>query len=79
MEESPPLSKLLDLNPHSRFIVGSVSEDNSEDEFSSLVRVDLLEDKERSSSPSSFCSDTLSDMGLSNYPESLAQQMSPQQ
>ncbi|XP_012813279.2 acetyl-CoA carboxylase 1 isoform X2 [Xenopus tropicalis] len=77
MEESLPQSKLLDQ--HSRFIIGSVSEDNSEDEFSSMVRVDL-EDKERSSSPASIAStasDTLSDMGLSNYQDNLALQMRP--
>ncbi|KAG8451331.1 hypothetical protein GDO86_003516 [Hymenochirus boettgeri] len=74
MEQFSPQSKLLDQ--HSRFIVGSVSEDNSEDEFSSAVRVDL-EDKERSSSPASITSDTLSDTGMSSYQENLAQQMRP--
>ncbi|KAM8976280.1 acetyl-CoA carboxylase 1 [Pelodytes ibericus] len=69
--------KLLDLNQHSRFIIGSVSEDNSEDEFSSIVKVDLLEDKERSSSPASVSSDTLSDLGISNCQENLALQMRP--
>ncbi|OCT94491.1 hypothetical protein XELAEV_18012163mg [Xenopus laevis] len=76
MEESLP-QELLDQ--HSHFIIGSVSEDNSEDEFSSMVRVDL-DDKERSSSPASIASttsDTLSDMGLSNYQDSLALQMRP--
>ncbi|XP_053562795.1 acetyl-CoA carboxylase 1 [Bombina bombina] len=74
MEEPPPHSKLLDLNQHSRFVIGSVSEDNSEDEFSSLVKLDL-EGIERSSSPASVCSDTLSDMGISSCQESL--QMRP--
>ncbi|XP_063807912.1 acetyl-CoA carboxylase 1 [Pseudophryne corroboree] len=76
MEESLPNSKMLDLN-HSRFIIGSVSEDNSEDEFSSLVKVDILEDKERSLSPASISSDTVSDMALSNFQENLALQMRP--
>ncbi|XP_018104904.1 acetyl-CoA carboxylase isoform X2 [Xenopus laevis] len=77
MGDSLPQCKLLDQ--HSHFIIGSVSEDNSEDEFSSMVRVDL-EDKERSSSPASIASttsDTLSDMGFSNYQENLALQMRP--
>ncbi|XP_069470784.1 acetyl-CoA carboxylase 1 isoform X2 [Ambystoma mexicanum] len=77
MDNSSPLSKVVDLNQHSRFIIGSVSEDNSEDEFSSMVKVDLLVDKERSLSPSSVCSDTLSDLGINNLPDSLALQMRP--
>ncbi|KAI1231727.1 hypothetical protein IHE44_0007359 [Lamprotornis superbus] len=36
MEESSEANKALDTNAHSRFIIGSVSEDNSEDETSSL-------------------------------------------
>ncbi|KAJ1185544.1 hypothetical protein NDU88_002336 [Pleurodeles waltl] len=77
MDDSSPLPKVLDINSHSRFIIGSISEDNSEDEFSSMVKVDLLEDKERSLSPSSASSDTLSDLGISNLPENLALQMRP--
>ncbi|KAG9493211.1 hypothetical protein GDO78_001235 [Eleutherodactylus coqui] len=73
MEEATPNVKMLDLNHHSRFIIGSVSEDNSEDEISSMVKVDLLEGKEHS--PASTSSDTLSDMGLSSYQENLALQM----
>ncbi|XP_066465318.1 acetyl-CoA carboxylase 1 [Eleutherodactylus coqui] len=75
MEEATPNVKMLDLNHHSRFIIGSVSEDNSEDEISSMVKVDLLEGKEHS--PASTSSDTLSDMGLSSYQENLALQMRP--
>ncbi|KAG8588869.1 hypothetical protein GDO81_006133 [Engystomops pustulosus] len=77
MEETTPNLKTLDLNHHSRFIIGSVSEDNSEDEISSIVKVDLLQDKDRSSSPASVSSDTLSDMGLSSFQENLALQMRP--
>ncbi|XP_078535903.1 acetyl-CoA carboxylase 1 isoform X1 [Lissotriton helveticus] len=77
MDDSSPLPKVIDLNSHSRFIIGSISEDNSEDEFSSMVKVDLLEDKDRSLSPSSVSSDTLSDLGISNLPDSLALQMRP--
>lgn len=77
MDEPPLPSKLLDLNNHSRFIIGSVSEDNSEDEFSSLVKVDILEDRDRSSSPGSISSDTLSDIGISSYQDSSALQMRP--
>ncbi|XP_063308912.1 acetyl-CoA carboxylase 1 isoform X1 [Pelobates fuscus] len=77
MEESTSHPKVLDLNQHSRFIIGSVSEDNSEDEFSSMVKVDILEDKDRSSSPASVSSDTLSDIGLSSYQDGLALQMRP--
>lgn len=49
---------------HSRFIVGSVSEENSEDE--TLGKLDLqLEDKDtRSISPSSGSSDSTSEMGF---------------
>ncbi|XP_075709617.1 acetyl-CoA carboxylase 1 isoform X2 [Rhinoderma darwinii] len=77
MEEATPNLKIVDLNHHSRFIIGSVSEDNSEDEISSMVKVDLVEDREQSSSPASISSDTLSDMGLSSYQENLALQMRP--
>lgn len=75
MEESSQPNKSLEMNPHSRFIIGSVSEDNSEDETSSLVKLDLLEEKERSLSPVSVCSDSLSDLGLSNAQEGLASHM----
>ncbi|XP_072278499.1 acetyl-CoA carboxylase 1 isoform X2 [Pyxicephalus adspersus] len=77
MDEPPLSSKLLDLNHHSRFIIGSVSEDNSEDEFSSMVKVDILDDKDRSSSPGSVSSDTISDMGIPNYQDIAALQMRP--
>ncbi|OPJ78466.1 hypothetical protein AV530_003294 [Patagioenas fasciata monilis] len=76
MEESSQPPKPLEMNPHSRFIIGSVSEDNSEDETSSLVKLDLLEEKERSLSPASVCSDSLSDLGLSNAQDGLASHMS---
>lgn len=72
MEESSPTTKPLELNLNSHFILGSVSEDNSEDETSSLVKLDLLEEKERSLSPVSVCSDSLSDPGLSNVQDVLA-------
>uniref|UniRef100_A0A8C0HIY3 acetyl-CoA carboxylase n=1 Tax=Chelonoidis abingdonii TaxID=106734 RepID=A0A8C0HIY3_CHEAB len=77
MEESSPTMKPLDLNLHSHFILGSVSEDNSEDETSSLVKLDLLEEKERSLSPVSVCSDSLSDPGLSNVQDGLASHIRP--
>lgn len=75
MEESSQPTKPLETNPHSRFMIGSVSEDNSEDETSSLVKLDLLEEKERSLSPASVCSDSLSDLGLSNAQDGLASHM----
>ncbi|KAK1157586.1 acetyl-CoA carboxylase-like [Acipenser oxyrinchus oxyrinchus] len=53
----------------SRFIIGSVSEENSEDEILSLG-------KERSLSPASVGSDSLSDLGL-NHIDGLAQNMRP--
>uniref|UniRef100_A0A803VTR9 acetyl-CoA carboxylase n=1 Tax=Ficedula albicollis TaxID=59894 RepID=A0A803VTR9_FICAL len=77
MEESSEANKALDTNAHSRFIIGSVSEDNSEDETSSLVKIDLLEEKERSLSPASVCSDSLSDLGLPNTQDGLASHMRP--
>ncbi|NXY64371.1 ACAC carboxylase, partial [Callaeas wilsoni] len=77
MEESSQANKALDANAHSRFIIGSVSEDNSEDETSSLVKLDLLEEKERSLSPVSVCSDSLSDLGLPNAQDGLASHMRP--
>ncbi|KAF4789729.1 hypothetical protein TURU_147692 [Turdus rufiventris] len=76
MEESSEANKALDASAHSRFIIGSVSEDNSEDETSSLVKIDLLEEKERSLSPASVCSDSLSDLGLPNPQDGLASHMS---
>uniref|UniRef100_A0A672UZ35 acetyl-CoA carboxylase n=1 Tax=Strigops habroptila TaxID=2489341 RepID=A0A672UZ35_STRHB len=76
MEESSQPTKPVE-NPHSRFIIGSVSEDNSEDETSSLVKLDLLEEKERSLSPVSVCSDSLSDLGLPNAQDGLAIHMRP--
>lgn len=75
MEESSPANKAPDMSAHSRFIIGSVSEDNSEDETSSLVKLDLLEEKERSLSPVSVCSDSLSDLGLPNAQDGLASHM----
>lgn len=75
MEESSQPAKPLEMNPHSRFIIGSVSEDNSEDETSSLVKLDLLEEKERSLSPVSVCSDSLSDLGLPSAQDGLANHM----
>ncbi|XP_058278993.1 acetyl-CoA carboxylase 1 isoform X7 [Hirundo rustica] len=77
MEEASEANKALDANAHSRFIIGSVSEDNSEDETSSLVKLDLLEEKERSLSPASVCSDSLSDLGLPNTQDGLASHMRP--
>ncbi|XP_048680447.1 acetyl-CoA carboxylase 1 isoform X2 [Caretta caretta] len=77
MEESSPTTKPLELNLNSHFILGSVSEDNSEDETSSLVKLDLLEEKERSLSPVSVCSDSLSDPGLSNVQDVLASHIRP--
>lgn len=72
MDEPSALAKPLELNQHSRFIIGSVSEDNSEDEISSLVKLDLLEEKEGSLSPTSVSSDTLSDMGIPSLQDGLA-------
>ncbi|ELW61752.1 Acetyl-CoA carboxylase 1 [Tupaia chinensis] len=72
MDEPSSLAKPLELNQHSRFIIGSVSEDNSEDEISNLVKLDLLEEKEGSLSPASVSSDTLSDLGISSLQDGLA-------
>ncbi|ERE68586.1 acetyl-CoA carboxylase 2-like protein [Cricetulus griseus] len=72
MDEPSQLAKTLELNQHSRFIIGSVSEDNSEDEISNLVKLDLLEEKEGSLSPASVSSDTLSDLGISALQDGLA-------
>ncbi|MBN3319914.1 ACACA carboxylase, partial [Atractosteus spatula] len=47
---------------HSHFIIGSVSEENSEDEI--LGKADLLGDKERSLSPSSVSSDSQYELGF---------------
>nr|XP_014436839.1 acetyl-CoA carboxylase 1 isoform X1 [Pelodiscus sinensis] len=77
MEESSSNPKPLEVNLHSNFILGSVSEDNSEDETSSLVKLDLLEEKERSLSPLSVCSDSPSDLGLSSVTDSLASHIRP--
>uniref|UniRef100_A0A8D0FZT9 acetyl-CoA carboxylase n=1 Tax=Sphenodon punctatus TaxID=8508 RepID=A0A8D0FZT9_SPHPU len=77
MEQSSPVAKPLELNSHSCFIIGSVSEDNSEDETSSLVKIDLLEEKERSLSPVSVSSDSLSDLGLPSVQDGLAIHMRP--
>ncbi|XP_015275996.1 PREDICTED: acetyl-CoA carboxylase 1 [Gekko japonicus] len=77
MGEPVPDDKSLELNAHSRFIIGSVSEDNSEDETSSLVKIDLLEDKERSLSPVSVSSDSLSDLAPSSVQDGLASHMRP--
>ena len=71
MDEQSPLAKTLELNQHSRYIIGSVSEDNSEDEISNLVKLDL-EEKEGSLSPASVSSDTLSDLGISGLQDGLA-------
>ena len=75
MDEPSSLAKPVELNQHSRFIIGSVSEDNSEDEISNLVKLDLLEEKEGSLSPASVCSDTLSDLGISSLQDGLALHM----
>ncbi|EPY89289.1 acetyl-Coenzyme A carboxylase alpha isoform 1 isoform 1-like protein [Camelus ferus] len=75
MDEPSPLAKPLELNQHSRFIIGSVSEDNSEDEISNLVKLELLEEKEGSLSPASVSSDTLSDLGISSLQDGLALHM----
>ncbi|XP_059573388.1 acetyl-CoA carboxylase 1 isoform X3 [Alligator mississippiensis] len=77
MEDSSLPAKHLELSAHSRFIIGSVSEDNSEDETSSLVKLDLLEEKESSLSPVSVCSESFSDLGLPNIQEGLASHMRP--
>lgn len=49
---------------HSRFIVGSVSEENSEDENQGKGDVQLDEKDNRSLSPSSGSSDSTYDMGF---------------
>ncbi|KAJ6657887.1 hypothetical protein lerEdw1_001807 [Lerista edwardsae] len=72
MGEPSSVDKSLELNLHSRFIIGSISEDNSEDETSSLVKIDLLDDKEQSLSPVSVSSDSLSDLAPSNVQDGLA-------
>ncbi|XP_067328121.1 acetyl-CoA carboxylase 1 isoform X1 [Anolis sagrei] len=77
MGDPSPVDKLLELNAHSRFIIGSVSEDNSEDETSSLVKIDLIEDKEQSLSPGSVSSDSLSDLVPSAIQDGLAIHMRP--
>uniref|UniRef100_H9G678 Acetyl-CoA carboxylase alpha n=2 Tax=Anolis carolinensis TaxID=28377 RepID=H9G678_ANOCA len=77
MGDPSSADKLLELNAHSRFIIGSVSEDNSEDETSSLVKIDLIEDKEQSLSPGSVSSDSLSDLIPSGIQDGLAIHMRP--
>uniref|UniRef100_A0A670K1F2 acetyl-CoA carboxylase n=1 Tax=Podarcis muralis TaxID=64176 RepID=A0A670K1F2_PODMU len=77
MGDPLPEDQPLELSVHSRFIIGSVSEDNSEDETSSLVKIDLLEDKEQSLSPVSVSSDSLSDLGPSSVQDSLPNHMRP--
>lgn len=49
---------------HSRFIVGSVSEENSEDENQGKVDIQLDEKETRSLSPSSGSSDSTYEMGF---------------
>ncbi|GCB68953.1 hypothetical protein scyTo_0000973 [Scyliorhinus torazame] len=79
MSDQDPATKLPELQPigpHSKFIIGSVSEDNSEDEVGmNSSKSDILEDQERSLSPSSVNSDSLSDLGLSQ--DGIALQMRP--
>ncbi|XP_043910511.1 acetyl-CoA carboxylase 1 isoform X2 [Protopterus annectens] len=62
-QQTPPVMP-PDMSKQSHFIIGSQSEENSEDEISLLGKLDLLEEKERSLSPASLSSDTLSDLGL---------------
>ncbi|XP_029467592.1 acetyl-CoA carboxylase 1 isoform X2 [Rhinatrema bivittatum] len=75
--DEPSHPKDVDSEQSSRFIIGSVSEDNSEDEFNVMAKGDTAEDKDRSLSPASVCSDTLSDLVLANLPDSLTLQMRP--
>ncbi|XP_061460826.1 acetyl-CoA carboxylase 1 isoform X4 [Rhineura floridana] len=77
MGDPLPAENSLELNVHSRFIIGSVSEDNSEDETSSLVKIDLAEEKEESLSPVSISSDSLSDLAPSSVQDGLANHMRP--
>lgn len=49
---------------HSHFIVGSVSEENSEDEIQGKPDVQLEEKENRSLSPSSASSDSTCEMGF---------------
>lgn len=49
---------------HSHFLVGSVSEENSEDEIQGKAEVQLEEKESRSLSPSSGSSDSTYEMGF---------------
>lgn len=49
---------------HSHFMVGSVSEENSEDEIQGKANVQLEEKETRSLSPSSGSSDSTNEMGF---------------
>ncbi|MBN3304222.1 ACACA carboxylase, partial [Amia calva] len=62
-EQAPPAKEPPEVPAvHSHFTIGSVSEENSEDEI--LCKIGLLEDKERSLSPSSVSSDSLYELGF---------------
>lgn len=58
--QKPPAAAAL----HSHFVVGSVSEENSEDEILSKHENITVEEKERSLSPSSVSSDSTYEMGF---------------
>lgn len=58
--KKPPAAAVL----HSHFMVGSVSEENSEDEILGKPEHIAVEEKERSLSPSSVSSDSTYEMGF---------------
>ncbi|XP_039612650.1 acetyl-CoA carboxylase 1 isoform X1 [Polypterus senegalus] len=64
-DQVPSVKEPLDsqaILPH--FTIGSVSEDNSEDEISGMAKGGLPDDKDRSLSPASVNSDSLPDLGF---------------
>uniref|UniRef100_A0A3B4XVB5 Uncharacterized protein n=1 Tax=Seriola lalandi dorsalis TaxID=1841481 RepID=A0A3B4XVB5_SERLL len=62
--DEPPPQLLLHSALHSHFIVGSVSEENSEDEIQGKLDMQLEEKETRSLSPSSGSSDSTYEMGF---------------
>ena len=56
---------------HSHFIVGSVSEENSEDEIQGKMDMQLEEKETRSLSPSSGSSDSTYEMGFDHIDSSM--------
>lgn len=65
-KKSPAVAAL-----HSHFLVGSVSEENSEDEIQGKVDMPLEEKETRSLSPSSGSSDSTYEMGFDHIDSSM--------